>query len=158
MILIQHGATIIKCDTPEEAERIIAYLKKEDKKEASKSPLVRAMESMIGPTVHTVNPWTFKRFFDFIEALGDPQKETVRLLVTKHRMTDEQLRKALKVANNQQLAGILSGISKQAASLGMAARDVFTIENESKAGEVTKTYVAANRFLETAKECNWPDE
>ena len=34
--------------------------------------------------------------------------------------------------------------------------EVFTIENESKSGETTKTYVIARHFLEMAAAQNWP--
>ena len=67
-----------------------------------------------------------------------------------------QLRHAVGVETNQQLAGILSGLSKQAAACHLPAREVFTIENESKSGETTKTYVIARHFLETATANNWP--
>ena len=54
------------------------------------------------------------------------------------------------MASNKQLAGILSGLSKQAAACHLSAREVFTIENESKAGETSKTYVIARHFLAMA--------
>ena len=66
------------------------------------------------------------------------------------------LREAVGVSANQQLAGVLSGVSKQAAALDLSARAVFTIENESKSGETTKTYVVSKHFLATANTCNWP--
>jgi hypothetical protein len=56
------------------------------------------------------------------------------------------------------LAGVLSGISKQAGANNISARSVFNIENESKSGEVTKTYVVSLDFLRIANEMNWPDQ
>src|SRR5947208_3205760 len=61
--------------------------------------------------------WTPDRFSAFIDRLGDAQKLALALLVTKGSVTDEQLRNFLKVPGNQALAGILSGISKQAVAL-----------------------------------------
>ena len=78
------------------------------------------------------------------------------LLVRQTRATDSQLRKAVGAATNQHLAGVLSGLSKQAAACNLPAREVFTIENESKSGETIKTYVVSKHFLETANENNWP--
>jgi hypothetical protein len=59
---------------------------------------------------------------------------------------------------NKQLAGVLSGISKQAAAHDIPARAVYKIERESKSGALTKTYLAALEFLQIANQMNWPDE
>jgi hypothetical protein len=162
MFLVQYGGITIKCDTEREMQQAVDYCEKKRLASAAKHPKGPAQKALedsgFGPIVETSNPWTFKLFFEFIEALGQPQKEALGLLVMKRKVSDEQMRKALKATNNQQLAGLLSGISKQAAGLGIAARDVFTIENESKSGEVTKTYAVAYKFLETATECNWPTQ
>ena len=72
------------------------------------------------------------------------------------RATDAALRQAVGVASNKQLAGILSGLSKQAAACHLSAREVFTIENESKAGETSKTYAIARHFRAMATANNWP--
>jgi CRP-like cAMP-binding protein len=105
-----------------------------------------------------VSHWTRESFWEFVEAVGEPQQRILKMLVKQHRATDEQLRKALKVDSNQQLAGILSGISKQAGAQNVPARAVYTIENESSAGNVTKTYVVAIDFLRIATEMNWPED
>jgi len=104
------------------------------------------------------SPWTAEIFLMFIESLGDSQKCILALLIQDHRITDEKLRRALKLDSNQQLAGVLSGESKQAAAHNIPARAVYFIENESKSGETTKTYVAAMDFLRMAQERNWPAE
>ena len=102
------------------------------------------------------NPWTPRTFSDFVNALGPSQTTVLAQLVQHTRATDAQLRHAVGVERNQQLAGILSGVSKQAAACHLPAREVFTIENESKSGETTKTYVIARHFRETAAVQNWP--
>ncbi len=73
-----------------------------------------------------------------------------------HAVNVTMPREAVGVDTNQRLAGVLSGLSKQAATFNLPARAVFTIENESKSGETKKTYVVSNHFLETATENNWP--
>ena len=102
------------------------------------------------------NPWTPRVFSDFVTAIGPLQTTVLAWLVQHTRATDAQLRHAVGVERNQQLAGILSGLSKQAAACHLPAREVFTIENESKSGETTKTYVIARHFRETAAVQNWP--
>ena len=69
------------------------------------------------------------------------------LLVRQIRATDSQLREAVGVDTNQRLAGVLSGLSKQAATFNLPARAVFTIENESKSGETKKPTLYRTIFL-----------
>ena len=88
-------------------------------------------------------PWTPRVFSEFVQAIGSSQTTVLAWLVRHTRATDATLRQTVGVASNKQLAGILSGLSKQAAASHLSAREVFTIENESKAGETTKTYVIA---------------
>jgi hypothetical protein len=86
------------------------------------------------------------------------QERALGQLVRQHTATDEELRQFLNLETNKQLAGVLSGISKQAAAHDIAARSVYKIERESKRGTVTKTYLVALEFLQIANQMNWPDE
>ena len=95
-------------------------------------------------------------FSDFVQAIGSSQTTVLAWLVRHTRATDAALRQAVGVASNKQLAGILSGLSKQAAACHLSAREVFTIENESKAGETSKTYAIARHFRAMATANNWP--
>jgi hypothetical protein len=79
-------------------------------------------------------------------------------LVLERSLSDKQLRQLLNFGDNKQLAGVLSGISKQAAAHRISARAVFNVENEFKSGDVTKTYVVAPDFLRLANDTNWPAE
>ena len=73
-------------------------------------------------------PWTAELFLAFIDRIGKTQQDVLALLVSC-LTTDEELRACIKVPGNQALAGVLSGISKQAAALGIHARDIFSFEN-----------------------------
>ena len=73
-------------------------------------------------------------FSDFVQAIGSSQTTVLVWLLQHTRATDATLRQAVGVASNKQLAGILSGLSKQAAACHLSAREVFTIENESHSG------------------------
>ena len=111
--------------------------------------------SMLG--IIETSYWTGEKFWRLIESVGEPQKRLLELLVRKHRVSAEEMCKALELNSNQQLAGVLSGISKQAGSHDVPARAVFTIDNESRSGETTKTYVVAKMdFLKMATGQNWP--
>lgn len=158
----------ITCATAAEAADIVARLQAEEAKKIERrtpgiasaaavlaSPAA-SIAKMFADTVET-SYWRRETFWEFIESLGDQQKRILSLLLEKKRVTDDQLRKALKVETNQQLAGILSGISKQAGAHNIPARAVYGIENESKSGAVTKTYFVAVDFLRIATEMNWEE-
>ncbi len=102
--------------------------------------------------------WKAKYFEKFIESLGEPQQCILKFLVRESVVRDEELRKLMGIESNQQLAGILSGISKQAAALNVPARSVFTINNESNSGNIEKWYLIAEEFMDIAKQMNWPEE
>jgi hypothetical protein len=101
-------------------------------------------------------PWTPQVFHSFIERLGAPQQAALAVLVTRQRVTDEELRKALNISGNQALAGVLSGISKRAAALDIPARLIFEFENFRNAGKRRSTYTVAGKFLKIATDMNWP--
>jgi len=154
VIKITHNGRVIECTTAAEAITLLRHIDAEERKRK--------------PTIHkhlperlsngTMNPWTGSLFWQFIESLGEAQNCVLSLLVRKHKVTDEELRKVLKLDSNQALAGVLSGVSKQAGALNISARSVYTVEDERKAGELTKTYAIANDFLVIAGEMNWPEQ
>jgi hypothetical protein len=153
-------------DTPEEAVKTLALLKQQDKeaKEAYQERAARylgAKMEMGGSLVaygldELTTPWTPEIFHSFMDRLGESQKAALAMLVTQHRVTDEELRQELGVSGNQALAGILSGISKQAAALGIPARAIFTLENFRNAGQRRSTYAVADKFLHIATDMSWP--
>ena len=147
---------VIECSDAKEAIAVLEHLQRE-RQNAIQPPMVKALAALGSiANIKQSSAWTHDAFWKFIEALGVVQKRILALLVEKGRMTDHDLRKALKIEGNLELGGILSGVSKQASSHGIPARAVFTIENESKGGETIKTYVVATGFLHIATEMNWP--
>jgi hypothetical protein len=147
---------VIECSDAKEAIAVLEHLQRE-RQNAIQSPTLKALAALGSlATGEESSAWNPNAFWKFTEALGDMQKRILTLLVEKRRMTDHDLRNALKIETNLELGGILSGVSKQASSHGIPARAVFTIENESKGGETTKTYVVATGFLRIATEMNWP--
>jgi hypothetical protein len=149
MIKIIANGRQLECTTTEEAIAILNHLDAIGRK----SPLAVLVE-MFG--VSETSHWTRESFWKFIENVGEQQQSILSLLVQKRKASAEEMRKILNVDSNQKLAGILSGISKRAGAQNIPARAVYTIENESKNGEMTKTYVAAMDFLRIATEMNWP--
>jgi len=155
----RRGRTI-ECSDAKEAIAVLEHLEREEQKAIRRKEGLSIADiavAAIGGKEET-SPWTREGFWKFIDSLGSPQKRIVALLVEHRHMRDEELREAVKVSTNLELGGILSGISKQAAAHNVPARAVFTIQNESKGGEMTKTYAVALEFLRLATEMNWPTE
>ena len=153
---------MIECTDANEAIAVLEHLEREEQEvirrgmPGANEGILEVIAAMFGGREET-SFWKRDTFWKFIEALGKPQKQVLGLLVQKRRMSDDEIRKALGLDTNLELGGVLSGVSKQAASHNIPARAVFTIENEMKGGETTKTYVVALDFLRIATEMNWPD-
>ena len=153
MFKITRGSITFSCDTPDELTHLMDAIRQDEPDQPS---VLAAVVARAMGHIPDRNPWTPRVFFAFVSAIGPSQTTVLAWLVRHTRATDAQLRQVVGVETNQQLAGVLSGVSKQAAACHLPAREVFTIENESKSGETTKTYVIARHFLEMAAAQNWP--
>ena len=159
MIEINYKDLRVKCSTLAEAREILKGIAEDEEKKARRESLPAwqlALQNLIGTTVDK-SPWTHDLFWKFVESLGVSQAHILALLVRNSKMTAEEMKKALKLESNQQLAGVLSGISKQAGAHDIPARAVYTVEDERKSGELTKTYAVALDFLQMAAKMNWPE-
>jgi hypothetical protein len=159
VIKIRHGQDEIECETPEEALAILKGIWAESQKKVTKPAEPRTISELFDLDSTRTEPscWTRETFWKFVDSLGEPQKTILDHLVTRAaRISDAELRELCEVETNQQLAGILSGISKQAAAVNVPARSVFSIETEFKGGVPAKFYLVSPDFLSMAKEMNWP--
>jgi hypothetical protein len=172
MIKVPFGkGQFIECQTPEEANAVIKTIMAEEERRAAewrkqqkieiKTPglasMVPRIENIMADHV-TESAWSKDSFWKFVESLGEPQVKVLSYLVRNKKASDEEIRKLLKVDGNQALAGVLSGISKQAANQGVSARAVYTVEDERKGGELSKTYGVSNDFAFVASQMNWPED
>src|SRR5438093_201067 len=97
MVKINYNGRHIECETPQEAIEILRHITREG--------IVHLRDSMI-PDV-----WSNRVFWKFIESLGDSQKQVLALLLKRRKVSDADIRQALNLESNKQLAGVLSGIS-----------------------------------------------
>jgi hypothetical protein len=148
-------------DTPQEADEMLALLKKREAEAAIEGMRSRFFghmqeaQQLFSPLVVPF-PWTRDMFISLMARIGEPQKALLAHLVTAARVSDEELRNILDLSGNQALAGTLSGISKQAASLNIPARAIFSFENSRVGGKRRSEYVVALEFRKIASELNWP--
>jgi hypothetical protein len=162
-IRFKHGGVQFTADTAEEAAQVMALLKQQDAQEAERRAWNRATIMQGGPGALRAyiaeefqTPWTPEVFLNFVGRLGAQQKKALSLLVAHKQVSDEDLRVALNVPGNQALAGVLSGISKQAAALNIPARTIFSFENLRTGGKRRSTYSVSDKFLQIAVDMSWP--
>jgi hypothetical protein len=163
-ITFKFGGASFTADTPQEAADTIALLKKQEAEAAIGQMKSRfsgyreAYEHKLTAYDETMFAWTPNFFQALISRLGEPQKLALALLVTKRSISDEEMRNVLKVPGNQALAGVLSGISKQAAALNIPARAIFDFENFRIGGKRRSDYLVVDEFRKIAAEMNWPPD
>ena len=161
-ITFKYGGASFTVDTPQEAAETLALLKRQEAEAAIDharsrfSQYLQEAEHRLSAYDESKFSWTHERFQAFIERLGDAQKLALAMFVTKHSVTDEELRDALKVPGNQALAGVLSGISKQAVALFIPPRTIFDFENYRVRGKRSSEYLVTDAFRQIAAEMNWP--
>lgn len=173
-ITFKYGGASFTADTPKEAADTLALLKRKQAEEAkeerevlaqawldrrisqSKEYMSHAQNELSSYLEGNKYEWSADRFKEFIDRLGEAQKSILAMLTTKRSVTDVELRAALKVPHNQALAGVLSGISKQAVALYIPPRAIFAFENFRVDGKRRSDYLVADGFREIAAKMNWP--
>src|ERR1700688_2184613 len=91
---------VIECSDAREAIAVLKYLQREGQPAIPLSGLkaLAALSPFISGEERSV--WTHDAFWKFTEALGDMQKRVLALLLEKRRMTDHEVRNALKIGTN----------------------------------------------------------
>jgi hypothetical protein len=145
-IKVQHGEVFYIVDTPEEAVRIGTLLNRKTVNSDAGIDICATADKADA----TGTAWTPDLVRKFIERLGQSQQTALSVLIASQIASDEYLREAVGAADNQALAGVLSGISKQAAALGMSPRSVFSFVNLRNGGKRSNIYNISESFRENA--------
>ena len=143
----------LTADTPEEAAKLLSLIQANEEMEGISRFLALVPTPGGIPAAQSV--WTPALFNDLLERLGDKQRKALELIVRDGYAFDDDLRSALDVPNNQSLAGVLSGISKQAQSMGVSPRTVFAVKGYRRDGKRWSRYDVAADFLDTALQMGW---
>jgi hypothetical protein len=144
----------LTADTPEEAAKLLSLIQANEGMEDISRAFV-LIPTPGSPTPAAQSVWTPPLFNDLLERLGDKQKKALELIVRDGYAFDDDLRIALEVPNNQSLAGVLSGISKQAQSMGISPRTVFRVKGYRRDGKRWSRYDVAADFLHAALQMGW---
>lgn len=172
-ITFQYSGATFTVETPREVAELLAVLKKQEaeqvlqrKREQADAVIARyrkRFSDSMDQSAHQIGAydeeqfvWTPDRFTAFVDHLGKTPKIALAFLLRKRSVTDEELRDALDLHGNQALAGVLSGISKQAKALFIPPRAIFDLENSRVGGKRRSDYLVTDEFRKIAAEMNWP--
>jgi KaiC/GvpD/RAD55 family RecA-like ATPase len=161
-ITFKYAGASFTVDTPQEAADTIALLKRQeaeaaiDEARSRFSGYQKEHEHLLKAYDESKFAWTPDYFRALISRLGEAQKLALSVLVTRCSISDAEMRNALKVPGNQALAGVLSGISKQAAALNIPAWAIFEFENFRVGGKRRSDYLVVDKFRQIAADLNWP--
>jgi hypothetical protein len=122
--------------------------------------LARALHVLDAEPETNDKRWTVEEFSIFTDRIRVTQRKLLQALLEYGTawLSDDRLRVVLGVANNQALAGVLSGISKTALALDIEPARVYVSRTQYKSGKPGRWYRIASGFLRTAAKRTWPKE
>lgn len=142
---IHYKDVVIECNTVEEALQFTSHLKSVKveavQKEHSENNLER---SAVGGS----SRWTEKRLKEFLNLAKNSQQYKVieSLLDSPDGRTLPQLLSLLGATNGRILAGVFSGMAKNAKKVGVDYKDLYICNRVSIGGEMQKEYKLTDSF------------
>lgn len=156
--LVYQGFEIV-CDTPaelKEALQVLIWITGNGKLPYSKTrPAVDqdAQDSV----------WTEDRFREFTEHLRGPgklkQRRLLKVLIDNpNGVSDQVLRSEVGARNNNVLAGVITGIVKNAGKVRVPPQGVYRRTQVDVGGITGYKYRLAPSFVEMARQLGWPEK
>lgn len=150
-------------DSPEEAAELVRLLQKRETQLTLQEGLAHARihdepEPQVQASEDDAGPWNAEVFQSYLRRLGDTQTTVLAHLLVNGIVTDAELRASLRLPSNQALAGVLSGLSKQARAMGIDPREVFNVQNWRLDGKRHAEYLSALSLRRIARKLNWPPD
>lgn len=138
---VEYKGVVVRCETPEDAANMARLLGGE-------------------PDNPQFVPWRLDEFTDFVARIQVTQRRLLaELLKTKgQRVTDYQLRAALRLGSNQALAGVLSGVTKVAQAMEIDPKRIYIQQTKYNQGMPERLYWATTAFLKAAMDADWPSD
>ena len=138
----------ILCDTPEEALALQRALAKGEGG-------VRQRNELLPSSSEGGSRWNesrYKEFMAMIKGKGDQYALIELLLDSPHGKTDANIRQALKLDNNLQLAGVTAGLAKNAKKVGiLSTEELFAKEVMHQGNDRILEYKIAEAFRTIAE-------
>jgi hypothetical protein len=140
-IEFEHGGKKYRADTAKEALDLQRLLEKEESDQGAQ------------PLRH----WPVDVALEFVQSLGELQRKFLGTLSQGASVSSEAIVKALGLDSEIALAGVLSGLSKQAKKMNVNPHNIYYV-NVDWVGKTKERYFRLMRdFHEALIELNWPD-
>ena len=150
-IRFMHEGKQWEVDTPEEAIRL-----RETLRIAALRSNTEAGERL---QLSEENVWTPDVFTDFVESTGELGQAFIKYLLKQPGMLipSSEITKALKLRKEIELAGVLSGLSKQLKKLNLRPHQLYFVDVSWEGKEKERSFDIDRGFEVAATEMGWPE-
>ena len=141
-----------EADTAEEAKRLVELLESADTERAKRDP------DFARKLLLRKAGWNDDKFWSFVNGIGEMQAKFLEAICDNdyHPTFAEELAEKLELKSQVSLAGVISGLSKQAKHLGVRINDVFQVNTYWHGKKKQRLFTVTEAFREIAKENAWP--
>lgn len=140
-----------RADTVEEAMRLREKLETEDARRAAADPEFAKSITREGTL------WTEDRVLDLLNGIGLTQRRFLEALAYK-AIDARDMEKTLGLDSQVALAGVLSGLSKQLRSMGIAPVSLYLVDTSWHGKKKERTFSLARGFKVVARDMGWPND
>jgi hypothetical protein len=140
-IEFEHGGKKYRADTAKEAVDLQRLLEKRD----------------LDHGAHRIRHWPTDVALGFVESLGEQQWKFLAALSQGASVPSEDMVKALGLDSEIALAGVLSGLSKQAKKMNVNPHNIYYVDVEWTGKTKQRYFRMMSDFLDAINELNWPD-
>jgi hypothetical protein len=140
-IEFEHRGKKYRADTAREAAELQALLDSQDEHR--------------GRT--RLKAWSADVTLEFLNSLGEMQKGFLSVLSQGSNVPSETMVEALRLDSEIALAGVISGLSKQARKLNINPHDLYVVESHWSGKQRERSFRILDDFRESLSELGWPD-
>jgi hypothetical protein len=147
-----HDGKHWEADTPEEAIRLRESLRI--------AAVRRETEGGQRLQLNEENVWTPDIFTEFVESIGTLGEAFIKCLLKQPEVftPSSEIIKALRLKKEIELAGVLSGLSKQLKKLGLRPHQLYFVDVYWDGKKKERSIAIDRGFEVAATEMGWPEE
>jgi hypothetical protein len=139
-IEFEHRGKTYRADTPKEAADLRVLLEKQDASHGRER----------------LGMWAADVTLEFLDGLGDKQSAFLSALAQGGNIDSETMVEALGLDSEVALAGVISGLSKQARKMNINPHDLYVVEVEWNGKKKARSFRILDDFRESLTELGWP--
>lgn len=103
-----------------------------------------------------IRHWPVDTALEFLESLGEKQRKFLSILAEGSSVPSETVIRILGLDSEIALAGVLSGLSKQAKKMKVNPHNIYFVDVSWSGKTKTRYFRMMRDFLEAITELNWP--